>query len=73
MAKRKKTSPAEMRKFIHSLRGKYKPKPGEKSCLEILIEGRAEDIRIEEEKIQRWLGGRQQLDYAVGQKLEKES
>ena len=63
MAKNKKTSktsPAEMRKFIHSLRGKYKPKPGEKSGLEILMEGRAEDKRIEEEKFQRWLGGWQQ-------------
>jgi hypothetical protein len=60
MAKPKKLSSAEMRKFIHSLRGKYKPKPGEKSCLEILMEGRAEDKRIEEEKIQRWLGGRRQ-------------
>jgi hypothetical protein len=60
MARRKKTSPAEMRKFIHSLRGKYKRKPGEKSGLEILMEGRAEDKRIEEEKFQRWFGGRRQ-------------
>jgi hypothetical protein len=60
MAKRKKASPAEMRKFIHSLRGKYKPKPGEKSGLEILMEERANDKVREERKIQRWLGGRQQ-------------
>jgi hypothetical protein len=52
--RKKKLSPAEMREFIHSLRGKYKPKPGEKSCMETLMEGRAEDKRIKEEKIQRW-------------------
>jgi hypothetical protein len=55
MTKRKKTSLAEMRKFISSLRGKYKPKPGEKSGLEILMEGRAEDKRIEEEKFHRFV------------------
>ena len=58
MTRRKKVPTAEMRKFIRSLRGKYKAKPGEKSGLEILMEGRAEDKRIEEEKFQRWFGGR---------------
>jgi hypothetical protein len=60
MAKRKKTSPTEMRKLISSMRGSVKPKPGEKSGLEILMEERAKDKIHEEEKTQRWLGGRQQ-------------
>jgi hypothetical protein len=62
MAKRKKTSPAEMRKFIHSLRGKYKAKPGEKSGLEILMEERAKDKIREEEKIQRFIKSKPQVE-----------
>ena len=50
MAKRKKISREEMRKLISSMRGKYKPKPGEKSGLEILMEERAKDKIREEEK-----------------------
>jgi hypothetical protein len=49
-----------MRKLISSMRGSVKPKPGEKSGLEILMEERAKDKIHEEEKTQRWLGGRQQ-------------
>ena len=60
MAARKKNSLAEIRKLTSSMRGKYKPKPGEKSGLEILLEERAKDKIREKEKIQRWLGGRQQ-------------
>lgn len=60
MPKSEKLSPAEMRKLISSARGKYKAKPGEKSGLEILMEERAQDKIREEEKIQRWLGGRRQ-------------
>jgi hypothetical protein len=53
-------SKAAMREHIHSCRGNYKPKPGEKSGLEILMEERAKDKVREEAKIQRWLGGRRQ-------------
>jgi hypothetical protein len=60
VAVRKKIPLAEMRKLTSSMRGKYKPKPSEKSGLEILMEERAKDKIREEEKIQRWLGGRQQ-------------
>ena len=55
-----KTSGAAMRKYIRSLRGSSKPKPGEKSGLEILMEERVKDKVREEAKIQRWLGGRRQ-------------
>jgi hypothetical protein len=53
-------SSAAMHKYIRSLRGSRKPKPGEKSGLEILMEERANDKVREEAKIQRWLGGRRQ-------------
>jgi hypothetical protein len=37
MARRKKLSPAEMRKYIHSLRGKFKT-PGDKPFAEWMAE-----------------------------------
>ncbi|HZF02308.1 MAG TPA: DNA (cytosine-5-)-methyltransferase [Methylomirabilota bacterium] len=54
MAKRKKTSPAETRKFIRSLRGKYKPKSGEKPFAEQWAEYKREEKEIEEKKLHRF-------------------
>jgi uncharacterized protein YjiS (DUF1127 family) len=53
MAKRKKTSPAEMRKLISSMRGKYKPKPGEKPFVEQWAEYKREEKELEEKKFHR--------------------
>jgi hypothetical protein len=53
MANRKKTSPAEMRKFIHSLRGKYKINTGGKSFTGWMAELNREEKELEERKFQR--------------------
>jgi hypothetical protein len=54
MANRKKTSPAEMRKFIHSLRGKYKFNTGGKSFTEWMADLNREEKELEERKFQRF-------------------
>jgi AbrB family looped-hinge helix DNA binding protein len=41
------------REYINSLCGMFKLKPGEKLATQELLEDRAEDLRIEEEKIAR--------------------
>ena len=52
MARRKKLSPAEMRKYIHSLRGKFKT-PGDKPFAEWMAELNREEKELEERKFQR--------------------
>jgi hypothetical protein len=52
MARRKKLSPAEMRKYIHSLRGKFKT-PGDKPFAEWMAELNREEKALEERKFQR--------------------
>jgi hypothetical protein len=44
--RKKKLSPEQMREYIHSLRGSFKLKPGEKSVVQELLEER----RAEKEK-----------------------
>ena len=41
------------REFIASIRGMFKLKPGEKLATQQLLEDRAEDLRLEEEKFAR--------------------
>ena len=52
MAGRKKMSPAEMRKYIHSLRGKFKT-PGDKPFAEWMADMNREEKELEERKFQR--------------------
>jgi len=52
MARRKKLSPAEMRKYIHSLRGKFKT-PGDKPFAEWMAELNRKEKELEERKFQR--------------------
>jgi hypothetical protein len=53
MAKRKKTSPAEVRKLINSMCGKYRPKPGDKPFAEEWAEYKREEKELEEAKFRR--------------------
>jgi hypothetical protein len=54
MATRKnKLSPEQMREYIHSLRGKFKMKPGEKPFAEWMAEMKREEKELEERKFQR--------------------
>ena len=46
-------SPAEMRKYIHALRGKFKAKPGDKPFAEEWAEYKREEKELEERKFQR--------------------
>ena len=43
-----------MRKFIHSLRGKYKSKPGDKPFAEWMADLKREEKEVEERKFQRF-------------------
>jgi hypothetical protein len=52
--RKKKLSPAEMRKFIHSLCGKYKSKPGDKPFAEWMADLNREEKELEEGKFQRF-------------------
>jgi hypothetical protein len=52
MARRKKLSPAEMRKQIHALRGSFKT-PGDKPFAEEWAEYKREEKELEERKYQR--------------------
>ncbi len=52
MPRRKKMSPTEMRKYIHSLRGKFKT-PGDKPFAEWMAELNREEKELEERKFQR--------------------
>jgi hypothetical protein len=52
MARRKKLSPAEMRKYIHSLRGSFKT-PGDKPFAEWMAELNREEKELEEKRYQR--------------------
>jgi hypothetical protein len=53
MARRKKLSPEEMRKLIHSFRGKYKSKLGDKPFAEDWAEYKRTERELEERKFQR--------------------
>jgi hypothetical protein len=53
MAKCKKTSPAEVRKLINSMRGMFKRKPGDKPFAEEWAEYKREEKELEERKFQR--------------------
>ena len=54
MARRKKKpSPTEMRKLIHSFRGKYKLNTGGKSFSEWWADYKREEKELEERKFQR--------------------
>lgn len=54
MAGRKKNpSPEEMRKLIHSFRGKFKMKPGDKPFAEWWADHKREEMELEERKFQR--------------------
>ena len=52
MAGQKKMSPMEMRRYIHSLRGKFKT-PGDKPFAEWMAELNLEEKELEERKFQR--------------------
>jgi hypothetical protein len=52
MARRKKLSPAEMRKYIHSLRGSFKTL-GDKPFTEWMAELNREEKELEEKRFQR--------------------
>ena len=52
MARRKKMSRTEMRKYIHSLRGKFK-RPSDKPFTEWMAELNREEKEVEEQKFQR--------------------
>lgn len=60
MPKREKISQEEIRKFINSMCGKYKLKPGEKPFAEQWAEYKREEKELEERKLQRLsaLGGK---------------
>ncbi len=51
--RKKKVSPEEMRKLIHSFRGKFKMKPGEKPFAEWWADYKREEKELEERKFQR--------------------
>jgi hypothetical protein len=51
--RKKKLSPERMRKFIHSLRGKFKFNTGGKSFREWMVDLKREEKELEERKIQR--------------------
>ena len=51
--RKKKPSPAEMRKLIHSFRGIFKRKPGEKPFAEEWADYKREEKELEERKFQR--------------------
>ena len=51
--RKKKLSPEKMREFIHSLRGKYKSKPGDKPFAEWMADLNREEKELEERKFQR--------------------
>jgi hypothetical protein len=53
MPRRKKMSPAEMRKLIHSFRGSLKRKPGDKPFAEEWAENKRTEKELEERKFQR--------------------
>ena len=52
MAGQKKMSPMEMRKYIHTLRSKFKT-PGDKPFAEWMAELNREEKELEERKFQR--------------------
>jgi hypothetical protein len=56
MAKRKKTSPAEMRKLIRSTRGSIKFNTGGKPFAEWMADLNREEKELEEAKFQRLFG-----------------
>lgn len=51
--RKKKLSHQEMRKFIHSLRGSLKRKPGDKPFAEWWADHKREEKELEERKFQR--------------------
>jgi hypothetical protein len=51
--RKKKMSPEEMRKYIHSLRGSLKRKPGDKPFAEEWAEYKREEKELEERRFQR--------------------
>ncbi len=51
--RKKKTSPAEMRKLIHSFRGKYTLNTGGKPFAEWWADYKREEKELEERKFQR--------------------
>jgi hypothetical protein len=50
---KKKLSPEKMRELIHSFRGKFKRKPGDKPFAEEWAEYKREEKELEERKFQR--------------------
>jgi hypothetical protein len=53
---KKKMSKEEMTRFIRSLRGSLKPRPGEKPFAERWAEHKREEKELEEAKFQRCFG-----------------
>jgi hypothetical protein len=53
MPRRKKMSPAEMRKFIHACRGKFKLNTGGKSFSQWWADYKREEKELEERRFQR--------------------
>jgi hypothetical protein len=51
--RKKKLSPEEMRKLIHSFRGKYKPNTGGKSFSQWWADYKREERELEERKFRR--------------------
>jgi len=51
--RKKKLSPDEMRKLIHSFCGKFKSKPGDKPFAEWMADMKREEKELEERKFQR--------------------
>jgi len=59
MPKRKKYTPESVHRQIESLRGKYKPQPGEKPFAEWWAEYKAREKALEEAKYERCFRRRQ--------------
>ena len=53
MAGRKKMSPAEMREFVHTCRGKFKAKPSDKPFAERMAELNRKEKELEEKRCRR--------------------
>ena len=60
--RKKKMTPEQMREFIHSLRGKYKRKPGDKPFAEEWAEYKREEKELEERKFQRSTATSKKMD-----------
>jgi hypothetical protein len=56
LSRRNQMKAEEMRKLIHSFRGKFKTKPGDKPFAEWMADLKREEKELEERKFQRFAG-----------------